>query len=120
MTCPTPCEPMLLASETVTECMCLGDGPVMCRLHGCEKTAHFHKLCKNDPRYFRLWQEGKGPGQVKSLTNALPLGTWLANAIKFVTFGKVSPCTGCQSRAAALDRFGAKVAQLGSKFRARE
>ena len=104
MSCNTPCAELLAASQTVTECMCIGveTYPFHCRLHGCEKGEHFHNLCRRDARYFRLWQDGEGPGQanVKRPKNHLPFGSWAAAAIKRMTFGSVAPCTGCKSRAA--------------------
>lgn len=123
MSCNTPCAKLLSASQSVTECICLGSGPVDCRLHRCAKTAHFHQLCQRDPRYFRLWQEGKGPGQTgvpPAGQNWLPLGSWAAAAIRCVTFGYIKPCTECKSRAAALDRCGMRISNglrwlVGSK-----
>ena len=113
MACSTPCGQILSASRTVTECQCLGDGPVSCALHQCEKTAHLHRLCQTRPDYFRLWNEGRGPGQMAApqKQSPLPLGTWLAALIKRATFGKVSPCTACESRAAKLDRIGERIAR---------
>ena len=35
----------------------------MCSRHGCEKHEQWHKLCQTHPGYFRLWEEGRGPGQ---------------------------------------------------------
>lgn len=103
------CKAAILASKTVTECMCLGatEFPFYCRLHGVEKTKHFHTLCQQRPDYFQLWQEGRGPRQVTPNPDRwYRPGTWLARAIKTVTFGKIAPCTSCNSRAAQLDRDG--------------
>lgn len=45
----------------MTKCECAGPG--FCQRHGCCKTVHFYRLCKNDERYFRMWEEGRGPNQ---------------------------------------------------------
>ncbi|REJ91916.1 MAG: hypothetical protein DWQ34_13885 [Planctomycetota bacterium] len=35
----------------------------MCQRHGCRKTEHWHNLCRKHAGYFRMWEEGRGPGQ---------------------------------------------------------
>ena len=101
------CNQVIEAAQTVTKCECKGPGH--CDRHQCGKTAHFHEMCRTRPDYFRLWEQGQGPGQVQFTGGhpaRFPLGTWLATAIKLVTFGRVKPCTTCKSRAAKLDRLG--------------
>jgi len=47
----------------MTGCVC--DTPGFCERHGVKKNAHWHHLCKTNDRYFRAWEHGHGPGQVK-------------------------------------------------------
>ncbi|MCC7424301.1 MAG: glycosyltransferase, partial [Planctomycetaceae bacterium] len=51
-------------STPLTECRCLGAG--WCDRHQVRKTAHWVQLCRNRPSYFRMWEEGTGPGQTVS------------------------------------------------------
>jgi len=46
---------------TKTGCECPLSG--YCNKHGINKSAHLHKLCQNNDRYFKMWEECKGPGQ---------------------------------------------------------
>lgn len=46
---------------TQTSCQCEQAG--FCRRHQCTKTEHWWKLCRTREDYFRLWEEGRGPGQ---------------------------------------------------------
>lgn len=109
------CLEILAASQSMTQCECVGHEAGWCERHRCRKTEHFRKLCRADPRYYALYEAGRGPGQITPGSVPaprqirIPLGTWLARGIKRVTFGKVAPCLGCQSRAAALDRWGAEM-----------
>jgi len=62
-------------------------------------------------------------GRVQSVTSRVPdlrlvlnsrrsrlrFGDWLAWIIKRVTFGRVKPCTGCRTRAAAMNRWGWRI-----------
>ena len=44
-----------------TGCVC--HGPGFCERHKVEKNQTWYLLCKTAPAYFRLWEEGRGPGQ---------------------------------------------------------
>jgi hypothetical protein len=44
-----------------TNCECLVAG--WCGRHKCRKTEHLWMLCRTRSDYFRLWEEGRGPGQ---------------------------------------------------------
>jgi hypothetical protein len=47
-----------------TSCDCTPENfPFFCNRHECEKTSHYHKLCRSRFEYFKLWEEGRGPGQ---------------------------------------------------------
>jgi len=49
-----------------TPCQCAmqdGDKVLRCNRHECLKTPSLHHLCKTRMDYFRLWEEGVGPGQ---------------------------------------------------------
>jgi len=50
---------------TQTGCTCPDpDGNLFwCDRHQCQKTAHWWELCRTQPAYFQVWEEGKGPGQ---------------------------------------------------------
>jgi hypothetical protein len=45
----------------MTACGC--EQPGWCERHQCTKTEHLHSLCRRRPDYFRLWEQGRGPGQ---------------------------------------------------------
>lgn len=45
----------------LTDCECTGPG--WCERHQCHKPAPMFLLCRSQLAYFRLWEEGKGPGQ---------------------------------------------------------
>lgn len=46
------------------ECQCQPESfPFECSRHGCLKTEHWWELCQTRADYFRLWEEGRGPGQ---------------------------------------------------------
>ena len=51
-------------------CTCSQAG--WCERHQCHKTAHWHRLCRTRPQYFRLWEQGRGPGQDPSLARIDP------------------------------------------------
>jgi hypothetical protein len=53
-------------TPTSTDCECAGPG--VCWRHRCVKTRHWHRLCLARPDYFRLWEEGRGPGQSPEAT----------------------------------------------------
>lgn len=44
-----------------TECECPLAG--YCKRHDMNKNVHYHALCSNHQGYFRMWEEGRGPGQ---------------------------------------------------------
>lgn len=44
------------------DCQC--EEPGWCERHQCQKSAHFHRLCRTREDYFRLWERGNGPGQI--------------------------------------------------------
>jgi cellulose synthase/poly-beta-1,6-N-acetylglucosamine synthase-like glycosyltransferase len=56
-----PAVPPVVAVPAMTPCECAAAG--FCPRHHCRKTPHWHMLCQTRPDYFRLWEEGRGPGQ---------------------------------------------------------
>lgn len=48
-------------ADKKTPCECPLAG--YCTRHGMNKTSHYHRLCENHPGYFKMWEEGRGPGQ---------------------------------------------------------
>ena len=34
-----------------------------CQRHRVEKSPHWQRLCRTSPKYFAVWQAGRGPGQ---------------------------------------------------------
>lgn len=64
-------------------CECHPDQfPFACQRHQCHKTAHWHTLCQTRADYFRLWEEGRGPGQYRpSEPGLLQKGINLAGAV---------------------------------------
>lgn len=51
----------ILEASMKTGCVCPEAG--FCPRHECHKSVHWHRLCQRDERYFRLWEQGCGPGQ---------------------------------------------------------
>ena len=52
---------------SITQCTCVipeGNATIVCDRHKCTKNAHLVRLCQNHPGYFKLWEEGRGPGQI--------------------------------------------------------
>lgn len=97
------CNQLLVAAETKTGCDCPVAG--FCARHQCEKTEAYWKLCKTRVEYFSLWEQGRGPCLDRPIPRASRgLGDTLAWLIKAVTFGCVTPCTGCKTRASWLNR----------------
>jgi hypothetical protein len=45
----------------VTPCQCHGAG--WCERHQCEKSEYWWQLCRRREDWFRLWEQGRGPGQ---------------------------------------------------------
>ena len=116
------CREILLASQTVTDCECLAEG--FCSRHNCHKTRHFYSLCKRDPRYHALWDNGRGPGQIKENSPDRPHiwflpGSWLARLIHLMTFGYVTPCQSCNSRIARINGWGARLVRRISEWKER-
>lgn len=48
-------------TKPTTDCECTEPG--WCPRHGCRKSAHWQRLCRTQADYFRLWEQGRGPGQ---------------------------------------------------------
>ncbi len=68
----SPTEPACSQPFT-TGCECHpSEFPFRCARHGCRKNAHYHRLCSTQPAYFRMYEEGHGPGQfpAESLANS--------------------------------------------------
>jgi hypothetical protein len=101
----TNCGCVSKVTQAITECECSSAG--FCTRHKCEKTEHFHKLCKSRPDYFALWESGKGPcldQQIPATANRMGLGDvvgWLAALIGVRPW----PGCGCDKRRAWLNRF---------------
>lgn len=47
--------------ENKTDCVCPLAG--YCNRHGVTKSAHLHRLCQTNQRYFDMWENCRGPGQ---------------------------------------------------------
>lgn len=48
----------------MTDCQCTGPG--WCERHKLQKSAHMVHLCQTRQNYLQAWEEGRGPGQLKS------------------------------------------------------
>lgn len=48
----------------MNDCQCTGPG--WCERHGVRKSKHWVHLCQTNNGYWRAWEEGRGPGQLKS------------------------------------------------------
>ena len=99
------CNCLLNAIVKTTDCECAKAG--FCSRHNCTKTEHFHGLCRNDPRYFNLWESGKGPciGTARN-TGPRPvrLGDVIARVLGWLRIHPWPGC-GCEGRKAWLNRF---------------
>ena len=49
----------MLSAPAATACDCLAAG--WCARHQCHKTARWHFLCKNHPKWFAEYEAGRGP-----------------------------------------------------------
>jgi hypothetical protein len=105
-------------STTHPACQCnisgTKDGWAWCERHQVKKTAHWVRLCQTRPDYFQAWEEGRGPGQVRSKG----LGDRVSQALSLVgiTEQRVSkllgrPC-GCGKRREALNRLGSRLRKM--------
>lgn len=105
------CECLMKVIENpTTGCVCAEAG--WCERHKCQKTEHFHKLCRTRVGYFDLWENGKGPC-IHSERSPMPipkrgLGDWVAVLIHRMSFGFIEQTEGCGcgERQKALNRFG--------------
>lgn len=95
----------------MTACVCNPDQfPFLCERHQCSKTQHWYKLCRTREDYFRLWEQGNGPGQrsaaepgllQKGINFAAAVGRHLANNRRQVPDSvyelRLSICRDCPS-----------------------
>ena len=105
------CGCLIQAAAVVTGCECQIAG--YCSRHKCNKTEHFHKLCRTRPDYFALYEEGRGPAcaaesvaRAENINGVSSIG--LGDAVAWVAslFGfKPWPGCGCQKRKEFLNRF---------------
>ena len=99
------CDTIVRASETVTGCECHPTSfPFVCTRHGaCEKTEHYHKLCRTKHEYFNGWDGGlrlclnRGPSEPAPFS--LGLGDLVHWAVKLTTFGLLKPGPACKCHA---------------------
>ena len=74
----------------VTACEC--EQPGWCPRHKCTKTRHWHQLCRSMPDYFRVWEEGRGPGQTPGLSRPLSRSDCVNRGEEI----ELRRCTGCR------------------------
>ena len=94
----------LAASEQLTGCECQPDAfPFVCPRHGgCEKTEHYHLLCRTQISYFEGWERGiplclnRGPTPQPF---SFGLGDLVHWAVKLTTFGLLKPGPACKCHA---------------------
>jgi hypothetical protein len=106
MSCNTCDKIIEAASLEKSPCECPVAG--WCKRHQTMKFPHFWEYCKNDIRFFLLWEHGRGPGQQAAALQrdrVIGLGDALAWLIRTVTFGYIVPCDQCTSRKAWLNRY---------------
>jgi len=81
--------------------------PFACSRHpGCPKNEHYFHLCKTRLDYYLGYEQGKSPcyheeGHIPQFK--IGLGDLLAWLIRIVTFGRIVPCSTCNSRKARLN-----------------
>ena len=97
-----------------TGCVC--ETPGFCKRHGVEKTAHLHKLCQTNKRYWNAWEAGRGPGQngdgkplrkrakARGSTSVGLPGTELTAMLSW--FGKERAGCKCKQHAVKMDVWG--------------
>lgn len=103
------CDELLKAADKMTGCECSPTAfPFACARHGgCEKTEHWHNLCRRRTDYHGLWESGDGPCLNEPgdpLPFTLGLGDIVAWFIFIVTLGKLKMCETCKGRRAWLNR----------------
>lgn len=92
----------------MTGCTC--HGPGYCDRHGMRKTEGWYLLCKTREDYFKLWEDGRGPGQKKdkqvtSSRSKVDNGPGTELKKLFRSWG-VSACGGCITTAKKMDENG--------------
>lgn len=102
----------------MSRCECKGAG--FCSRHNVPKTEHLVELCRSSPRYFAIWEEGRGPLQRKAPDyqerrnraarrkirgSKYGPGSELADAIKRLGYTIERGCK-CKSRVAAMNAWG--------------
>lgn len=94
-----------------TPCQCKAAG--WCPLHKFHVTRKEHEHCRNDQRYFDLFATGTSPqhareagrnGVTPAIAGPQGLGDTVANAINYLTRGKLKWCRGCSKRRTWLNR----------------
>ena len=75
-----------------TGCECQTSG--WCPRHKCWKSEHFYRMCCENPHLFRLWEEGKGPGQRAGGITDIER---IASCIHRGGVRRAVPCSGCKA-----------------------
>ena len=102
---PGCCNQILEASQKLTGCECNPKAfPFVCTRHGgCEKTEHYHTLCKTKVHYFEAWENGQRLCLNRSQSAPQPftfgLGDLLYWTVKLTTFGLLKPGPWCKCHA---------------------
>lgn len=95
------CQDIINKLSATTNCVC--DNPGYCARHKCNKTGHWHFLCRTRPDYFALWENGRGPC-LREKPMRYGLGNIVELLVRICTFRKVQMCNSCHSRKAKLNR----------------
>lgn len=112
------CEKIREAAATMTPCECAAAG--YCPLHKFTTTQREHELCRTRHDYYQSFASPDCPlharermmnGEKPRLPWYPRFGNWAAASIRFATFGRVTPCTGCKGRVASMNLFGLKLAE---------
>lgn len=97
-------------TDSCAGCICTQAG--WCERHQCHKTHYWHMLCRLDPLYFALWEQGKDPRQEPPprrepglLQKAVHFGQAVVRhaadgfqAVEEATFAaRIAVCEGCVS-----------------------
>lgn len=105
------CAKLIEAASTQTGCECKPESfPFICPRHGdCEKTAHFHMLCRSRIEHYETYEAGGRELCINPPKHArgywiIGVGDVMAAVIKVATFGLVKMCATCRSRRMWLNR----------------
>jgi hypothetical protein len=80
------------------------NGIFWCPRHKVKKTQHWKHLCQTNPKYFQIWEDGIGPGQIKVWDPSQPSRGFGDTIAKITNAVGIKPCGGCKERQKRLNK----------------